>query len=84
MRAAAKSIGRSPGRMPRRFPAPILALPTGVPTKPRVTPDRNERRIANGAELEKEHCSVTARGGHRPSVTLAKEPDEANFGFSRP
>jgi hypothetical protein len=56
MSAAAKSIAARPGRSPGRFPAPILALPTGVPTKPRVTPDRNERRIANGAELENKHC----------------------------
>jgi hypothetical protein len=81
MRAAAKSIGRSPGRMPRRFPAPILALPTGVPTKPRVTPDRNERRIANGAELENEHRLV---GCASPICNAVKKPDESNFGFSRP
>jgi hypothetical protein len=37
-------------------------LPAAAEAKLRVATSRNERRIANGAKLEKEHRSVTARG----------------------
>jgi hypothetical protein len=57
-------VGGPPGlRRLGCFPRPITGLPAGVPTKPRVTTGRNERRIANGAELENEHRLVTARVG---------------------
>jgi hypothetical protein len=60
-------------------------LPAAAAAKLRVATSRKEGRVANGAELEKEHCSVAARGCQRgTSVTLVKEPGEGNFGFSRP
>ena len=87
-RASADQGGGEAGGPPglRRlgcFPRPITGLPASVPTKPRVTTDRNERRIANGAELENEHRSVTARGCASPICNARERAGRGQFRLSR-
>ena len=77
-------VGGPPGlRRLGCFPRPIIGLPAGVPTKPRVTADRNERRIAKGAKLENEHRSVTARGWASPICNARERAGRGQFRLSR-